>query len=105
LQEALAAPSFHLLLCGPAEGWDRDRLAVLHDRFAGLVEVHRLARDATPGDLEDAGGQTLARLGVERAAQFLIRPDGHIGYRCGGTDLRGLERYLARWLLAPEASS
>ena len=28
----------------------------------------------------------------------LVRPDGHIGYRSGGTDLRGLEHYLARWL-------
>jgi hypothetical protein len=27
----------------------------------------------------------------------LVRPDGHIGYLCGGTDLGGVERYLARW--------
>ena len=31
-------------------------------------------------------------------AQYLIRPDGHIGYRCGGTDLDGLQHYLAHWL-------
>ena len=98
LQEALAAPSFHLLLCGPADGWDGDRLAALGARYAGLVAVHRLVRGATPGDLHDADGRAFTRLGVERAAQYLVRPDGHIGYRNGGTDLDGLERYLARWL-------
>jgi hypothetical protein len=34
---------------------------------------------------------------VKGTAQYLIRPDGHIGYRCGGTDLNGLQRYLTRW--------
>jgi hypothetical protein len=29
-----------------------------------------------------------------------VRPDGHIGYRWGGTDTLGAERYLARWLRA-----
>ena len=95
-------PSFHLLLCGSADGWDGERLAALRDRYAGLVAVHRLARDATPGDLHDADGRAFARLGVERAAQYLVRPDGHIGYRSGGTDLHGLERYLARWLPGAE---
>jgi 2-polyprenyl-6-methoxyphenol hydroxylase-like FAD-dependent oxidoreductase len=98
LQEAVAEPTFHLLLYGPADGRDSDQLAALRDRYAGLVEVHRLAQDATPGDLHDIDGQALARLGVQGAAQYLVRPDGHIGYRSGGTDLGGLERYLARWL-------
>jgi FAD binding domain len=102
LQEALAAPRFHLLLCGPADGRDGDGLAALRERYAGLVEVHRLARDATPGGLHDADGRASTRLGVERAAQYLIRPDGHVGYRSGGTDLHGLERYLARWLPGAE---
>jgi hypothetical protein len=57
-----------------------------------------MTREATPGALEDFDGQVLARLGVDRTAQYLIRPDGHIGYRCGGDDLAGLQRYLARWL-------
>ena len=75
----------------------RQRLAALRSRYAGLVAVHRLARDATPGDLHDADGQAFARLGVERAAQYLVRPDGHIGYRsaaptCGP---RALSRPLA----------
>jgi hypothetical protein len=41
--------------------------------------------------------QAFARLGVDRAAQYLVRPDGHIAYRCGGTEPGGVERYLARW--------
>jgi 2-polyprenyl-6-methoxyphenol hydroxylase-like FAD-dependent oxidoreductase len=98
LQETLAAPTFHLLLCGPAESWNSDQLARMGERYAGLVAVHRLARDAAPGVLHDARGEAFARLGVERAAQYLIRPDGHISYRSGATDLRSLERHLASWL-------
>jgi hypothetical protein len=98
LQEALAEPVFHLLLCGPKDGWDADRLAAFLDRYAGLVEVRRLVREAAPGDLHDVDGQALDRLGVERTAQYLVRPDGYIAYRCGGTDLLGLEHYLGRWL-------
>jgi hypothetical protein len=60
--------------------------------------VHRLTRHATPGALHDLNGDTLDRLGVDDAAQFLVRPDGHVGYRTAGTDLCGVERYLARWL-------
>ena len=35
---------------------------------------------------------------IDGTAQYLIRPDSYIGYRCGGDDLAGLQRYLARWL-------
>ena len=97
LQEAMAAPTSHLLLCGPVESWDGEQLAGLSDRYGGLIAVHRLTREAAAGVLHDAEGRAFARLGVESAAQYLVRPDGHIGYRSGGTDLRGIERYLARW--------
>jgi hypothetical protein len=89
---------YHLLLCGPGERWNNDQLARLSEHYAGLVAVHRLAREAAAGVLHDVRGEAFARLGVEQAAQYVVRPDGHIGYRCGATDLRGLERYLARWL-------
>jgi Aromatic-ring hydroxylase, C-terminal len=69
------------------------------------VTIHRLAREAAPSSLHDAEGQAFARLGVERAAHYLVRPDGYIGYRSGGTDLNGLERYLARWLPGAGAAS
>jgi 2-polyprenyl-6-methoxyphenol hydroxylase-like FAD-dependent oxidoreductase len=98
LQEVLAPSSYHLLLCGPAESWNIDQLAHLGERYVGLVAVHRLAREASAGVLHDVRGEAFARLGVEQAAHFLVRPDGHIGYRSGATDLGGLERHLARWL-------
>jgi hypothetical protein len=98
LQEALATPTYHLLLCGPAESWNRDQLAVLGERYGGVLAVHHLARNTAAGVLHDIHGEAFARLGVERAAQYLVRPDGYIGYRSGGTDLCGLERYLAQWL-------
>jgi 2-polyprenyl-6-methoxyphenol hydroxylase-like FAD-dependent oxidoreductase len=105
LQEALATPTFHLLLCGSPVDWDGNQVAALQDRYAGLVAVHRLAREAVPGVLHDVDGQAFARLGVERAAHLLVRPDGYVGYRGGGPDLNGLERYLARWLPGAGAES
>jgi 2-polyprenyl-6-methoxyphenol hydroxylase-like FAD-dependent oxidoreductase len=105
LQEALATPTYHLLLCGSTLDWDGNQVAALQDRYASLVTIHRLAREAAPSSLHDAEGQAFARLGVERAAHYLVRPDGYIGYRSGGTDLNGLERYLARWLPGAGAAS
>jgi FAD binding domain len=98
LHDVLAAPSFHLLLCGPHDGWPADQLAAFQERYDGLVAVHRLVRRAAHGTLHDLHGQAFERLGIDRAAHYLVRPDGHIGYRSGGTDLGGVRRYLARWL-------
>jgi 2-polyprenyl-6-methoxyphenol hydroxylase-like FAD-dependent oxidoreductase len=98
LGEALAGPGFQLLLCGPVGDWHPSQLTALRHRYPDTLAVHHLTREATPGALEDSDGQLFARLGVDGTAQYLIRPDGHIGYRCGGDDLAGLHRYLARWL-------
>jgi 2-polyprenyl-6-methoxyphenol hydroxylase-like FAD-dependent oxidoreductase len=98
LGEALAGPGFHLLLCGPPGDWHPSQLTALRHRYPDTLAVHHLTRAATPGALEDPDGQAFARLGVDRAAQYLVRPDGHIGYRCGGDDLAELQRHLARWL-------
>ena len=95
LGEALTVPGFHLLLCGPVAGWDAGQVAALGDR--GLLAVHHLTREPGPGALYDPDGVALARLGVGRTAQYLVRPDGHIGYRAAGTDLNGLQRWLGRW--------
>jgi 2-polyprenyl-6-methoxyphenol hydroxylase-like FAD-dependent oxidoreductase len=97
LGEALAEPGFQLLLCGPVGDWDGRQVATVSGRHAGTLAVHHLTRDATRGALHDVDGQAFARLGVKGTAQYLIRPDGHIGYRSGGTDLNGLQRYLTRW--------
>ena len=99
LGEALVGPGFHLLLCGPSGVWHPSQLTSLRHRYPDLLAVHHLTREATtPGTLHDLDGQVFARLGVDSSAQYLVRPDGHIGYRCGGDDLAGLQRYLTRWL-------
>jgi 2-polyprenyl-6-methoxyphenol hydroxylase-like FAD-dependent oxidoreductase len=99
LGEALAAPSFHLLLCGPVGEWHASQLTTLRRRWPDTLAIHHLTREApTPGALQDLDGQVFARLGVDGTAQYLVRPDGHIGYRSGGDDLAGLQRYLTRWL-------
>jgi 2-polyprenyl-6-methoxyphenol hydroxylase-like FAD-dependent oxidoreductase len=98
LGEALALPGFHLLLCGHPDDWDAGRLAAAGGRYAGVLAVHHLTREAVAGALHDINRQALPQLGVSDTAHYLIRPDGHIGYRAAGTDLDGLQRYLARWL-------
>jgi hypothetical protein len=98
LQEALATPTYHLLLCGSPVDWDRNQVAALQDPYSGLVAIHRLARDAAPAVLHDVDGHAFARLGVERAAHLLVRPDGYIGYRSDSRDLqrpRALSRPVA----------
>ena len=103
LGEALAGPGFQLLLCGPVGDWHLSQLTSLRHRYPDTLAVHYLTREAMPGALHDLDGQVFAGLGVDGTAQYLIRPDGYIGYRAGGDDLAGLQRYLARWL--PNTSS
>jgi 2-polyprenyl-6-methoxyphenol hydroxylase-like FAD-dependent oxidoreductase len=104
LHEALSGPRLHLLLSGPVDGWDPAGVEAAVARVHDLVAVHHLTGDPAPsagidGDvLYDADGGLLRRLGHGRPAQYLVRPDSHIGYRCAGTDLGGLTSYLARLL-------
>jgi hypothetical protein len=93
-----SAPGFHLLLCGPLGDWHASQLTALRHRYPDTLAVHHLTREATPGALHDLDGQALARLAVDGIAQYLIRPDGHIGDHCGTGDLAGLQRDLIRWL-------
>jgi 2-polyprenyl-6-methoxyphenol hydroxylase-like FAD-dependent oxidoreductase len=100
LQQELSGPRFHLLLCGALEDWDRFRMAELTASSGGLVTVACMSVSDAPGALLDAGGEALWRLGVrgtDEAAQYLVRPDGHIAFRCGGRDLRAVALYLDRW--------
>ena len=105
LHTELAAPTYHLLACGPAHSWPPDSLAAAAERRPQQLTVHRLSPDPLPGALWDPNGTALRRLGLDHrhAAHYLIRPDGHIGYRAAGADLAGLHHYLDQWLTAAPA--
>jgi 2-polyprenyl-6-methoxyphenol hydroxylase-like FAD-dependent oxidoreductase len=104
LQEALSAPTFHLLLCGPVGSWKPGTVDDLRRRHEPLLTVTYLARSADPGPsnggdhLADPSAAAFARLAVRGVAQFLIRPDGHLGYRSARVDVDDVDEYLARWL-------
>jgi 2-polyprenyl-6-methoxyphenol hydroxylase-like FAD-dependent oxidoreductase len=101
LHQELAGPYVHVLLCGPTGQWSREQVAMLRTRHSGLLAVHYLDRHGAPGVLVDTAGEALSRLGLPDgradAAQYLVRPDGHIGFRCGGADIAALARYLEEW--------
>ncbi|MEV6400265.1 FAD-dependent monooxygenase [Streptomyces sp. NPDC051907] len=82
LQALTAEPGYHLLLCGPPDAWNDDRVAAAVEGRAHLVKVH------TPGAGTPWPG----------VAHCLVRPDGYIGYLASGTDTAGLVDYLDRWL-------
>jgi hypothetical protein len=97
LQRELAGPGLHLLLCGPIAAWDRNRLDQLAARWRAPVVTEHLAPHASRDVLVDTHGEALRRLGVSGSAQYLIRPDGYVGFRCAGTDPTDMDAYLRRW--------
>ena len=97
LQQELSRPRVILLLCGPVSAWNADDLEVLANRFRQVLEVTYLSRDDAEGVLVDVDGDVLAQLGVENTAQYVIRPDGHVAFRCGGTDMARVTEYLQHW--------
>jgi 2-polyprenyl-6-methoxyphenol hydroxylase-like FAD-dependent oxidoreductase len=100
LHAAVGAAGWHLLLCGPVGAWPAARKADLVRTYSGAVTTHHLSPTAAPGALHDHDRRALRRLGLRTggAAVYLIRPDGHIGYRSGGADLAGLTAYLRHWV-------
>lgn len=102
IQELLGPASFHLLLCGPPDEWDDTRIANLREQCEDAVAVHLLAREGGRGVLQDRKGDSLRRVGIKHAGQYLVRPDGYVAYRSTGEDLSGLERYLGRWIRRPD---
>jgi 2-polyprenyl-6-methoxyphenol hydroxylase-like FAD-dependent oxidoreductase len=97
LQQELSSAHVHLLLCGPLSDWNPDRIALIAKRFANVLKVSYLTSEEAHGVLVDVHHEALTRLGVERSAQYVIRPDGHVGFRCAGTDLDAVLTYLSRW--------
>lgn len=92
LHAELSPTQFDLLLCGPADAWSDRELA---DEWP-QVRLARLSSTEEPGVWTDRTGLAVRRLGIghQDTAQFLVRPDGYVGYRARGTDLDGLRAYL-----------
>ncbi len=99
LQEALSPTAFTLLLCGRFEDWHSVAIARLANDYAGLLEIRHLSRERRASALLDEGN-ALARLGLSTpgdTAQYLVRPDGYIAFRCAGCNLAAVERFVAIW--------
>ena len=99
LQEALSPTAFTLLLCGRFDDLQGTAITKLADKYAGLLEIRHLSRERHAGALVD-GGDALARLGLranDDAAQYLVRPDGYIAFRCAGCDLGAVDHLIAAW--------
>ena len=97
LQEAVVGSWLTLVLCGDGEPWNTERLSGHPACRNGLLRIKRLTRRSEHGALVDERGEAFARLGVDDAAQYLVRPDGYVGFRCAGRSFDALERYLAEW--------
>ena len=97
LQEAVVGPWLTLVLCGDGEAWSTERLSEHPACRNGLLRIKRLTRHSERGALVDERGEAFARLGVEDTAQYLVRPDGYVGFRCAGQSLDALELYLTEW--------
>jgi 2-polyprenyl-6-methoxyphenol hydroxylase-like FAD-dependent oxidoreductase len=97
LQQAVAGPHLTLLLCGEADQWDSRQLDRLRERYGRVVSLRFLSPSESAAALVDRTGDASARLGVRDAAQYLVRPDGYIAFRCAGCGLQALEHYLAAW--------
>jgi hypothetical protein len=94
LQRAAVGSCLTLLLCGDIDAW---RTAKFLARNADLLRIIHLSARPAPGALVDHDGTALAMLGVRDAAQYLIRPDGYIAFRCAGRNTAALEQYLSDW--------
>jgi hypothetical protein len=62
--------------------------------------VSCLSREPYGPALVDPDGEVLGHLGVDVAAQYLVRPDARVAFRAGGSELRGLTEYLAEFVVA-----
>jgi len=75
--ELFARGRHTLLLLWPG-GYDVPQLNLTAD----LLAVYKIAANgSTTADFTDVSGDVASRYGIEAAA-YLVRPDGHVGFRC-----------------------
>jgi 2-polyprenyl-6-methoxyphenol hydroxylase-like FAD-dependent oxidoreductase len=100
LHQAIGGPGWHLLLCGPTQAWTTERIEALGPASGAQLTVDRLGADSAPGAWHDPDGRALRRLGLsaDDVALYLVRPDGHVGYRSGTAGVTEMSGYLNRWL-------
>jgi hypothetical protein len=90
-----SAPGWHLLRCGTLERRSSG------DDIADVVTTHDLGTGGSRAEYQ-LSDTAMHRLGLTATdhAIYLVRPDGHIGYRTGSSDTTELSAYLRRWLPA-----
>jgi 2-polyprenyl-6-methoxyphenol hydroxylase-like FAD-dependent oxidoreductase len=87
-------PVFRLLLCGPAAYWSAAAVREFGAAWSHLVTMERLA-DAPASRWSAAPRVAMASRKKPGTAHYLVRWDGYVAYRAGGTDLAGAADYLA----------
>jgi 2-polyprenyl-6-methoxyphenol hydroxylase-like FAD-dependent oxidoreductase len=113
LFEALRGPDHALLLFEgetPDAGASRTLLAIAQAagrRPGPTIRPHLVSRGEVPSTagpvLPDPDGHAHRRYGASAPCQYLIRPDGYVGYRSQPPSIESLDAYLARTFGAPTA--
>lgn len=100
LQREVAGACFTLLLCtrGEPDPGAVGKARELTARYNGLVALRVVSAGEREDVLADHEGAVLHALGVKSTAQYLIRPDGYVAFRCRGWDMRELTAFLGEWL-------
>jgi hypothetical protein len=84
---------------GPTDRAWRDHIQSTFGRLVRVVGISRLAT-SVGGDVRDETGEAHRKYGATNGALYLIRPDGHIGFKGGPSDQAALESDLA-WRFTP----
>jgi hypothetical protein len=94
LQRAVVGPGLALLACGDVARWDSLRLDELVRGYRSTKCVF-VSTSPSAGILHDADESVMNALGAGAGAQYLVRPDGYVAFRCAGYDLSAVGKYLS----------
>ena len=97
LHSLTSGPGWHLLRCGTLG----EPMSIEDDDLADALTTHDLGTAGSRADyqLSNTASHRLGLTATDHAV-YLVRPDGHIGYRSGSSDATELAAYLRRWLPA-----